>query len=164
MKLSCRPLTLNSYKAFLKNKNRSGKTLCFIFYKMFEKKLLCSITWPLTSNFQYPAKKILLPTKFHFNPLWRNFYNTLLSSFKKGLNGQNHSSSDSQDHIKIPFPAKFPISPMGRYARVSRRCWEHRGLESIHGWEGGGVTMLLKNICEGVHMLVKLPVISLQIY
>ena len=35
------------------------------------------------------------------------------------------------------------------------------GLESIHGWGGGG-KMLLKNICEGIHMLVKLPAISLQ--
>ena len=30
--------------------------------------------------------------------------------------------------------------------------------------EGGVVEMLLKNICEGVHTLVKLPAISLQAY
>ena len=39
------------------------------------------------------------------------------------------------------------------------------GLESIHrgDWGGGeGGKILLKNICEGVHMLVKLPAISLQ--
>ena len=40
------------------------------------------------------------------------------------------------------------------------------GLESIHGgsmWGGGGgLKMLLKNTCEGVHLLVKLLAISLQ--
>ena len=165
--LSCRPLTLNSYIAFLKNKSRSGKTLCFILYKMFEKKiLLYSITWPLTSNFHHPVKKILLflPAKFNFNPHWGNFYNMLFFSFKKGLNGQNHSSSDSHHHIKIPLPAKFPISPIGRYPSVSHRCWEHGGFESIQGRGRRGVKMLLKNICEEVHILVKLPAISLQIY
>ena len=129
-------VTLNSYKAFLKNKNRSSKSLCFIFYKFFEKKyLLYSITWPLTSNFHHPVKKILLflPAKFNFNPHWGNFYNMLFFSFKKGLNGQNHSSSDSHHHIKIPLPAKFPISPIGRYPSVSHRCWEHGGFESIQG-------------------------------
>ena len=30
--------------------------------------------------------------------------------------------------------------------------------------EGGMVGMLLKNICEGVHTLLKLPAISLQAY
>ena len=49
MKLSCRLLTLNSYKAFLKNKNRSGKTLFASFFTKFLKKNLSySITWPLT--------------------------------------------------------------------------------------------------------------------
>ena len=132
MKLSCRPLTLNSYKAFLKNKNRSGKTLCFIFYKFLGKKkeiLLYSITWPLTLNFHQPVKQnlLFLPAKFDFNPHWGNFYNMLFFSFKKGLNGQNHSSSDSHHHIKIPLPAKFPISPMGRYPRVST------GVENMGG-------------------------------
>ena len=135
---------------------------------MFEKKiLLYSITWPLTSNFHHPVKKILLflPAKFNFNPHWGNFYNMLFFSFKKGLNGQNHSSSDSHHHIKILLAARFPISPMGRYPRVSHRCWEHGALESIHhggDWGDRGVKILLKNICEGVHMLVKLPAISLQ--
>ena len=41
----------------------------------------------------------------------------LFFSFKKGLNGQNHSS-DSHHHMKI-LPANFPISLMGRYPRVS---------------------------------------------
>ena len=139
MKLSCRPFTLNSYTTFLKNKNRSGKTLCFIFYKIFEK-LLYSITWPLTSNFHHLVKKILLPAKFHFQPHWGNFYNVVFS-FKNGLNGQNHSSSDSHPHIKIPLPAKFPISSMGRYPRVFHRCWEHGEGAWIHTWgeiEGGG--------------------------
>ena len=140
IKLSCRPLALNSYKAFLKNKNRSGKTRCFIFYKMFENKILLdSITWPLASNFHHPVKKILLPTKFHFNLLWRNFYNMLFFSCKKELNGQNYPSLDSHRHIKLPLPAKFPISPMGRYPRVSHRCWEHGGLESIQRKEGEGL-------------------------
>ena len=94
MKPSCRPLTLNSHKAFLKNKNRSGKTLSVIFYKIFEKKvLLYSITWRLTLNFHHLVKR-------------------------------------------IPLPAKFPISPMGRYPRVSHRCWEHGGrLGEEHGGE-----------------------------
>ena len=138
MKLSCRPLTFNSYKAFLKNKNKSGKTLCFIFYKMFEKKFLYSITWPLTSNFHHPVKKFLLPAKFYFNPLWRNFCNMLFFSFKKGLDGQNHSSADSHYHTKIPLTARFPISPMGRYPRVSHRCWEHGGFNQYIAGGGGG--------------------------
>ena len=51
MKLSCRILTLNSYiyKAFLKNKNRSSKILSASFStKFLKKKLLYSVTWPLT--------------------------------------------------------------------------------------------------------------------
>ena len=136
MKLSCRPHTLNSYKAFLKNKNKSGKTLLHFLQNVWKKKFLYSITWPLTSNFHHPVKKIFVPTKFHFNPHWGNFDNILFFSFKKGLNGQNQSSSDSHHHIKIPLPAKFPISPMGRYPRVSHRCWEHGGSESIHTGEG----------------------------
>ena len=36
-------------------------------------------------------------------------------------------------------------------------------LESIHGGKHGGkLKMLLKNTCQGVHLLVKLPAISLQ--
>ena len=155
-------VTLNSYKAFLKNKKRSSKSLCLIFYKFFEKKnLLYSITWPLNSNFHHPVKKVLLllPTKTQFNPHWGNFYNMLFFSFQKGLNGQNHSSSDSHHHIKIPLPAKFPISPTGTYPRVSHRCWEHGGGGRLGG---GGNRILSKNIYEGVHMLVKVPAISLQ--
>ena len=133
---NCRQLTLNSHKAFLKNKSRSGKTLCIIFYKIFEKKIqLSSNTWTLTLNFHHLVKKIL-PAKFHFNPHWGNFYNMLFFSFKKDLNGQNHSSSDSHHHIKIPLPAKFPISPMGRYPRASHRCWEHGGtwIDTVGIW------------------------------
>ena len=72
MKLNCRPLTINLFKPLSKNKNRSGQTLCVIFYKIFENKkiLLYPITWPLTLNFQHLVKKILLPAKFHFNPHW----------------------------------------------------------------------------------------------
>ena len=36
--------------------------------------------------------------------------------------------------------------------------WRGGGLESIHG----GLKMLLKNTCEGVHLLVKLQPITLQ--
>ena len=56
--------------------------------------------------------------------------------------------------------------------RVSHRCWGHRGwllkiwwgaqLKSIHGGSMGGLKMLSKNTCEGVHLIVKLPAISLQ--
>ena len=42
------------------------------------------------------------------------------------------------------------------------------GLKSMHGESmkggGGGLKMLLKNNCEGVDLIVKLPAISLQIY
>ena len=44
VKLSCRPFTLNSYKAFLKNKNRSGKTLSAPFSKKLKKKTVIFIT------------------------------------------------------------------------------------------------------------------------
>ena len=37
------------------------------------------------------------------------------------------------------------------------------GLKSIHGGStGGGLKLLLKNTCEGVHLIVKLPAIILQ--
>ena len=36
------------------------------------------------------------------------------------------------------------------------------GLKSKHGGSMGELKMLLKNICEGVHLIVKLPAISLQ--
>ena len=125
MKLSCRPHTLNSYKAFLKNKNKSGKTLLHFLQNVWKKKFLYSITWPLTSNFHHPVKKILLPAKFHFDPLWTNFCNMLFFSFKKELNGQNHSSADSHDHIKIPLTARFPISPIGReHGGGLKCCWK----------------------------------------
>ena len=53
--------------------------------------------------------------------------------------------------------------------RVSHRCWEHRGLfkiwwgilKSIRGGAWEGLKMLLTNTCEGVHLIVKLPAISL---
>ena len=38
------------------------------------------------------------------------------------------------------------------------------GLSQYMGGEHGGFKMLLKNTCEGVHLLVKLPAISLQAY
>ena len=148
MKLSYRPFTFNSHKAFLKNKSGFGKTLCFIFYKMFEKNyLLYSITWPLTSNFHHPVKKIILPTKFHFNPHWGNFYNMLFFSFEW-----------SKSLLRFPPPHK-------KWADIP---WFFTGVENMGGlnqymWGRGGVKMLLRNICEGVHMLVKLPAISLKI-
>ena len=43
MKLSCRPLTLNSYKAFLKSKSRSGKNLSAAFSTKYLKKKICYI-------------------------------------------------------------------------------------------------------------------------
>ena len=40
----------------------------------------------------------------------------------------------------------------------------HGGLKSIYGgegaWEGGGLKMLLKNTCEGVHFIVMLSAFS----
>ena len=38
------------------------------------------------------------------------------------------------------------------------------GLSQHIGGAWGGLKMLLKNTCEGVHLSVKLPAISLQIY
>ena len=144
------------------------KTLCFIFYKFFEKKnLLNSITWPLTPNFHHPVKKIilLLPANFHFRPHWQNFYNMLFSSFKRFEWSKSLLLRFPPPHKNFP-SSKIPMSPMGRYPRVSHRCWEHGELQSIHGEEirVGVVEMLLKNICEGVHTLVNLPAISLQAY
>ena len=103
-----------------------------------KKILLYSITWPLTLNFHHLVKNSLFPAKLHFNTHWGNFYNMLFFNFKKDLNGQNHSSWDSNHHIKILLSAKFPISPMGRYPKACHRCWEHGGIESIHGGIGGG--------------------------
>ena len=41
--------------------------------------------------------------------------------------------------------------------------YEGVGLKSIHGGGGmRGVKMLLKNACEGFHLIVKLPAVSLQ--
>ena len=92
MKLSCRPLTLNSYKAFKKQKQVWENSLLYFLQNFWKKKknLLYSIIWPLTSNFHHIVQTILilLPAKFHFNPHWGKFYNMLFFSFKKGLNGQ----------------------------------------------------------------------------
>ena len=150
MKISCRLLTLNSYKPFLKNKNRSGKKvwwkLSASFSTNFLKKkiLLYSITWPLTPNFHHPVKKILLllPANFHFSPHWENFYNMLFSSFKRFEWSISLLLRFPPPHKNFP-SSKIPMSPMGRYPRVSHRCWEHGELQSIHrggrfGDGGGG--------------------------
>ena len=114
------------------------------------------------------VKKILLPAKFHFNPHCGNFYNILFFSFKKDLNGQNHSSSDSNHHIKNSPPSKIPHLPNGQISQgfpEVLRTWGdlNRYMGRIAGWGvGGGDKMLLRNICEGVLMLVKLSAIRLQ--
>ena len=48
LKLSCRPLAFTSYKAFLKNKKRSGTSLpASLYYMIFEEKYLsCYILLP----------------------------------------------------------------------------------------------------------------------
>ena len=60
--------------------------------------------------------------------------------------------------------------------RVSHRCLEHGGGSSKFDWGegvGGGLSkymggawgrlkMLSKNTCDGVHLIVKLPAVSLQ--
>ena len=114
-----------------------------------KKILLYSITWSLTLNFHHLVKKLSFLQNFTSTPT-RGIFTI-------------HCFLDSNHHIKIPLPAKFPISLMGRYPRASHRCWDHGGTW-INTWGewGGGCKMLLKNICEGVHMLVKLPAISLQ--
>ena len=38
------------------------------------------------------------------------------------------------------------------------------GLSQYIGEHGGGVKMLSKNTCDGIHLIVKLPAISLQAY
>ena len=60
-------------------------------------------------------------------------------------------------------------SPLHNKPRVSHRFWGHGrsgsskfdgdGFKSIHG---GRLKILLKNSCGGVHLIVKLPAISLQ--
>ena len=46
VRLSCRPFTLYSYKAFSKNKNRSGKTLSAPFSKkLLKQNIVIFITW-----------------------------------------------------------------------------------------------------------------------
>ena len=146
MKLNCRPLTLNLFKPFLKN---------IIFLQNFWKKKF----WPLNLNFHHLVKKIIFPAKFHFKPHWGNFYNMLLFSFKKDLNVKI-TPPHSNHHIKIPLPAKFSISPMGRYPRASHRCWEHGG--EI----GGGGKMLLKYLWKSSYVsnIASYKPASLQIY
>ena len=79
-----------------------------------------------------------------------------------------------------PHPFKFRAPQINFFAHVHPqiqgfpqvlRTWgsskfDGTGLKSIHGaaWEGGGggLKMLLKNTCEGVYLIVKLPAISLQ--
>ena len=46
--------------------------------------------------------------------------------------------------------------------RVSHRCCEHGGLKSKHGGAWGEFKIPSKNTSEGVHLIVKLPAISLQ--
>ena len=106
MKLGRRPLTLNSYKDFQKNKNRSGKQV--IFYKIFEKQ-----------------KKKSSYILFYYQ--------------------QNFTSPQWAD---IP---GFPTSVENMMSTWINTWGRLRGLK-----------MLLKNTCHGVHMLVKLPAISLQ--
>ena len=36
------------------------------------------------------------------------------------------------------------------------------GVKSKYGWSMGELKMLLKNTCEGIHLIVKLPAISLE--
>ena len=128
-----------------------------------KKILLYSITWSLTLNFHHLVKKNL-PAKSHFNPHWENFYNTLFFSFKKDLNGQNHSSSDSNTTQKFPSQQNFPSPQWADMPGLPTSVENMGGLESIHGrdWGGGRGKMLLKIICEVFYMLVKLPAISLQ--
>ena len=57
MKLNCRPLTLNLFKPFLKTKNRSGKTLCIIFYKILKTKKNSVIFYYLTPELKFPPKR-----------------------------------------------------------------------------------------------------------
>ena len=90
----------------------------------------------------------------------------LFFSFKKGLNDQNHSFSDSHHHIKIPLIAKFP----SQWADIPGFPTGVENMGDLNRCMGGVklgrgvVEMLLKNICEGVHILVKCPAISVQIY
>ena len=65
-------------------------------------------------------------------------------------------------------PCFFCIIPW--YVRVSHRCCKHGGtvppctlgLSQSIGGTWGELKMLSKNTCEGVHLIVKLPAISLQ--
>ena len=69
-------------------------------------------------------------------------------------------------HCDLPLPG-FPtgVENMGWRGGGSSKFDGGRRLESIHEGRmggGGGLKTLLKNTCEGVHLLVKLLAISLQ--
>ena len=52
-------------------------------------------------------KHLSLFHKFSFRHTKQTSKNVADTTFTKGLNGQNHSSSDSHDHITISLPAKY---------------------------------------------------------
>ena len=55
----------------------------------------------------------------------------------------------------------FPTGAENKWGAPQNLMGE--GLKSIHGMSmGGGVKMLSKNTCGGVHLIAKLPAISLQ--
>ena len=60
--------------------------------------------------------------------------------------------------------AVFPTGVENMEGALQSLLGGERGLSQYMGKHGGGLKTLLKITCEGVHLLVKLPAISLQIY
>ena len=76
-------------------------------------------------------------------------------------------SPGKKTNCKIPHSPGFLIPGFPRgIENMGRGSSQFDGrLESIHGGGGGGLgrlKMLLKNTCEGVHLLVNLAALSLQ--
>ena len=63
--------------------------------------------------------------------------------------------------LSIIVPQGFP-QVLRTWGGSSKFDVEEGGLKSIHGGSMGGPKMLSKNTCDGVHMVVRLPSISLQ--
>ena len=105
-------------------------------------------------------------------------------SCEKGSNGQNHSSSGLHHLVKKsrnkisnpPTPYLYLENPASsKFGHIigfptgvenMREALQNLmgggEVESIHKGSMWGLKMLLENTCEGVHLLVKLPAVSLQ--
>ena len=130
-----------------------------------KKILLYSMTWPLNLNFHHLVKKTLLPAKFHFNPTGGIFTICCFLTLKRFEWSKSLLLRFKPPHKNSP-PSKISHLHNGQISQgfpQVLRTWEDLNLYMGGLGEGRGVgKMLLKNICEGVYMSVKLPVICLQ--